>query len=262
MASLDPLYAARYHILRGEPVPDGAPRRAVLELLAAKLGPPPAALVQATSPTAETAAAPPAPLVDDPPQAFLPRWRHVDPRDFPIIGVAMGDGRLPAYLKGVADQLNLPSVKWRPTQICIHHTAAPSLKQRPQGFLPEHMDNLRDYYRAQKWRSGPHWFVDDHAAWAFSPMTSRGVHAKAFNATAIGIEMLGDYDTEDPETRRGGEVLARTADLVARLMRLYGIDEDGIVFHRDDPETDKTCPGKRVSKLYFKALVRSYLSRL
>jgi len=40
---------------------------------------------------------------------------------------------------------------------------APSLAQRPDGFVAEHLANLRYFYEVTKgWPSAPHLFVDDH----------------------------------------------------------------------------------------------------
>lgn len=148
---------------------------------------------------------------------------------------------------------------WQPTHIVIHHCSAPSLAQRPQGFQPEHMRNLKAYYEGKGWHAGPHIFIDEHRAWLFSPLTARGVHAISFNSTSWGLEMLGDYDSEDPWSGRGLAVLTLTARIVAILLRKIHRDETAIHFHRDDPRTAKTCPGTRVNKARFLALVQQAL---
>jgi hypothetical protein len=145
--------------------------------------------------------------------------------------------------------------KWKPTVIVIHHCAEPSLAQRPKGFQPQHMLNLQDFYEGKGWSAGPHLFIDEDQVWTFSPLTARGVHAVSFNANGIGIEMLGDYDTEDPKTGRGQQVLATTARTVKLLMAKFDIPITGIRFHRDDPKTTKTCPGRKITKGYFLDLV-------
>lgn len=241
------LFTARWHVLKGLPVPDGGPRRALLSLLEGTLGP------VGTGPT-ET---PPTEPIGEMPASISVKWLVGAGEKLPIIGHGFGAGRLVAYLNG----LNLKEQKWRPSQICIHHTTPPSLAQRPNGFETQHMLNLRDFFLSKKphpWSAGPHWFVDDRACWAFSPMTAPGVHAKAFNKSAIGIEMLGDYDTEDPTTGRGRQVIDRTLSLVRELQQRFGIGEDGIVFHRDDPETTKTCPGRKIPKDWFLKQLRTH----
>ena len=145
---------------------------------------------------------------------------------------------------------------WRPTAICIHHCAAPSLAQRPLGFLPQHMLNLKAHYESLGWRSGPHLFIDDDQAWTFTPLNERGVHAVSFNSYALGIEMLGNYDTEDPTSGRGAKVIATTAIVVEMLMEKLDIPKSKILFHRDDPKTDKSCPGRKITKEWFLAQIQ------
>ncbi len=159
--------------------------------------------------------------------------------------------QFPAYLAG------LPASAWKPSLIVIHHCAAPSLAQRPWGFQPQHMLNLQDYYEDLGWSSGPHLFTDEDQIWTFSPLTARGTHAKSFNATGIGIEMLGNYDSEDPWNGRGRAVLTTTCRAVRALMAHFKLTPAAIRFHRDDPKTSKSCPGDRISKQQFLDLLNS-----
>ncbi len=69
--------------------------------------------------------------------------------------------------------------------------------------------------------------------------------------------MLGDYDREDPLSGRG---LAcwRTAAAASRvLLDWLGLsaNERTVLFHRDDPKTNKSCPGRRVSKQWVLSLI-------
>ena len=241
---MENLYTARYHVLKGLPVPDGGPRNSLLAELEKILGPAPASLTG--RPVYENHHDPPTVEI---PAAITVDWLVPAGNPFPIVGRAFQNGRLEAYLNGVTHH---GPKDWKPSRICLHHTASPSLKQRPEGLTEQHIRNLRDFYKdEQGWNSGPHWFVDDRQAWAFTPMTMKGVHAVSFNGNAVGIEMLGDYDSEDPTTGRGRLVLDRTLALVRLLMRKYGISRDGILFHRDDPKTSKTCPGRKIGKDWF-----------
>jgi hypothetical protein len=140
---------------------------------------------------------------------------------------------------------------WTPSHIVIHHCAAPSLEQRPSGFITQHMHNLKAFYEGKGWSAGPHLFTDDDQIWTFSPMTARGVHAQSFNSDSIGIEMLGDYDHEDPWSGRGRKVLTTTCRAVKALMERLDLRTDCIRFHRDDPKTNKTCPGSKITKASF-----------
>ena len=151
----------------------------------------------------------------------------------------------------------LPASAWQPSLIVLHHCAAPSLKQRPVGFVAQHMRNLQDYYERKGWSAGPHLFIDEDEIWTFSPLTARGVHAVSFNETGIGIEMLGDYDHEDPWSGRGLQVLTTACRAIKLLMAKYHIPESGIRFHRDDPKTDKSDPGTKITKAKFFKLLHS-----
>lgn len=162
-----------------------------------------------------------------------------------IVGKGYRIDELQSYLDSV--QMG----KWKPELIVVHHTAAPSLAQRPAGFLSQHMLNLQDFYEGKGWSAGPHFFVDEDQVWVFTPMNERGVHAVSFNKNGIGIELLGDYDSEDPWSGRGLEVLGTTRSLIKMLQKKLGLDDSAIRFHRDDPVTNKTCPGKKIGKEQF-----------
>ena len=147
----------------------------------------------------------------------------------------------------------LPPLSWA-KGVTIHHTAFPDLAMRPKGWTIQHMRNLASYYgNEKKWSAGPHLFTDEDQIFGLSPLTARGVHAKSFNAQFIGIEALGNYDIEHPATGRGYQVWNTTAIATALLLRKLGLpaNDSTVKFHRDDPETSKTCPGKRISKIEF-----------
>ena len=145
--------------------------------------------------------------------------------------------------------------------VTVHHTAAPSLKQRPQGWIIQHMRNLEHYYKTVlRWSAAPHLFTDEDQIFGMSSLYKRGVHARSFNRDSIGIECLGNYDVEDPETGRGLKCWHTTAETVATILRKMNlpVNETTVLFHRDDPKTNKTCPGKLVTKQWFISLVNSY----
>lgn len=138
--------------------------------------------------------------------------------------------------------------------VTIHHCAAPSLAQRPSGFTDQHLRNLENFYKNKKrWSAGPHAFTDEDEIHGMSPFTSPGVHAVSFNRTSIGFEMLGHYDHEDPMSGRGLAVCTTTAYAARAMLDWLGlpINEKTVLFHRDDPRTNKTCPGTKVKKDWF-----------
>lgn len=135
--------------------------------------------------------------------------------------------------------------------VCLHHTAFPDLSMRPKGWTVQHMRNLANYYGGELgWSAGPHLFTDEDQIFGLSPLTARGVHAVSFNATHIGIEALGNYDHENTLTGRGGQVWETTVAATAILLHALGVQatDHTVKFHRDDPRTSKTCPGKRIDK--------------
>ena len=169
-----------------------------------------------------------------------------------IVGKDLGIEQFALYVA------KLDLSRWKPELVVVHHCAAPSLAQRPNGFIPQHMQNLKEFYEGKGWSAGPHLFIDDRKQiWLFSPMDKKGVHAVSFNRNSWGIEMLGDYDSEDPTTGRGAEVIKTTAQAVRVMLSKIGKDFSAIRFHREDPKTSKTCPGKKISKDWFIEQVRN-----
>jgi len=151
--------------------------------------------------------------------------------------------------------------EWRPEFIVLHHTAVPSLAQRPQGLTHQHILNLEKYYRDEMgWSAGPHLFVDDRQVWVFTTLTTPGVHAKSFNAHSLGVEMLGNYDVEAFDSGRGLAVQRNAVAAIAILSEVLEIDPDSMMCHRDEPSTSKTCPGNKVNKADFIRAVKDYLA--
>jgi N-acetylmuramoyl-L-alanine amidase CwlA len=161
-----------------------------------------------------------------------------------IVGEAFSAKNFDAYCH------TLQWTAWRPSFIALHNTAAPSLAQRPNGLTKQHIKNLEAFYRdKQKWKAGPHLFVDDHQIWVFTPLTVSGVHSPSWNKTALGIEMLGDFESEAFASGRGRKVRKNAVAAMATLCAILGLDPNGIRLHREDPATTHACPGKNVRKL-------------
>lgn len=140
--------------------------------------------------------------------------------------------------------------------ITFHHTWSPSLADRPDGLTDQHIRNVRDYYRDHLgWSFGPHFFADDHRIMALTPISEHGVHARSFNATHLGIEVLGNYDKESPFEGRGAKCWENATLAASILMAEGGLSSYN--FHRDDPKSDKSCPGTRITK----AMVKEWLDK-
>ena len=139
---------------------------------------------------------------------------------------------------------------WRPSFIVVHNTAIPNLAQRPSGLTLQHIKGLEKFYRdEQKWSAGPHLFIDDKQIWVFTPLNLSGVHSPSWNKTALGIEMLGNYEKEAFDSGRGLLVRKNTVAAMATLSAILGFDPHTMRIHREDPLTTHACPGKNVRKL-------------
>ena len=103
--------------------------------------------------------------------------------------------------------------EWQPEFIVLHHTAVPSLAQRPNGFNNASMSGLERYYRDEMgWSAGPHLFVDDQPAgiWVFTPLTtSRGSMPRASTA-GPSVWRCWETMTWRPSRAAGGTWFGRT----------------------------------------------------
>lgn len=164
---------------------------------------------------------------------------------FKNVGKSWTRTELRSYLSGLARP------GWA-KGITLHNTDEPALdyKAWAKGWNTQLVRNMVDGYKRKVWDSGPHFYPDDHCIWGLTPPTEQGIHAKSFNRTHFGIEALGDFDRESPISGRGAKVWANTFDCAAEIMIWMGWKsaKDRINFHRDDPKTDKTCPGTLVSR--------------
>lgn len=172
----------------------------------------------------------------------------------PIVGKCFDRAdKFLAYLDSVTFNL------WRPRFVTLHHTGAPDLKTwhgwqtRAKPVTDEQwMKNLASYYGNEMWWSaGPHFFVTPKNICVLSPPNVRGVHAASFNSVSWGVECVGDFDRE----RLEGPLETLLVDALAVMHIAAGLQPEpftpgvrGLHFHRDDPKTKKTCPGKNITK--------------
>jgi hypothetical protein len=169
----------------------------------------------------------------------MPAWKPIVDRSFQPDAFA-------AYCQ------SLQFGAWRPSLIVLHNTYIPNLAARPNGFSSNDMQGFVEYYRDQMhWSAGPHLFIDDRQIWAFTPLTTQGVHSPSWNSISWGVEMLGDYDVDQFNSGRGQAV---QHNAIAALGTLFGIlgfqpTNDTFKLHKEDPATThKQCPGKNVVK--------------
>ena len=175
----------------------------------------------------------------------------------PFVGKRMTRKEFADYL----DSFGFSS--FNPTFVTLHHTASPTLAQRPNGFSAQHLQNLLHYYQdTLGWNGAPHVFIDDQGDGiiVFQRMDKRGVHAASFNSKSWGVEMLGYYDTESFDTGRGQIVRDNAMQALAIMCKRLHVKADTIKFHRDDPKTSKTCPGTKVKKSYVVTAVQEIIN--
>jgi len=173
---------------------------------------------------------------------------------FTLRGLSWDEESFRAYVSSL-------DLSWA-TSVTIHHTYFPNLEMRRNGWNQTHLENLHHYYKnVLGWSAGPHLFTDDKKTHGLSSLQSRGVHAVSFNKNSIGIEMLGNYDEEDPKSGRGLEVVTLTSKTVAILLEKMDTmaTEETVKFHRDDPKTFKSCPGNLLEKKWFVSLVKKQM---
>ena len=146
--------------------------------------------------------------------------------------------------------------QWRPSFVALHNTEIPTLAAQPHGLSKDDILALEHYYRyeagkkaGKPWTAGPHLFIDDHQIWVFTPLTVSGVHSPCFNKVALGVEMLGNYDTEAFDSGRGLAVQTNTIAALATLHAVLGLDPATLRLHKEDVcSTHRHCPGRNVSK--------------
>lgn len=166
----------------------------------------------------------------------------------------------------------LESIKfgaWRPRFVVLHHTGAPTLRNWNdwQGRVTDEqwMRNLASYYGNNLgWGSGPQFFFTPKHYCVLSLPDRRGIHAAAFNSVSWGVEAVGNFDVEPFD----GIMKERVIEGLACLHVAMGLTPDfvknqrGLHFHRDDPTTSKTCPGKKVDRDPLIAAVKARMAAM
>src|SRR5690242_8293606 len=149
----------------------------------------------------------------------MPTWKGI-----------VGLGLTPSDFVKYVGSLHLLS--WRPQFIVLHNTASPKLGEWHAIPGDQRMKNLEHYYRDERqWSAGPHLFVADDLIWVFTPLTTAGVHSPSWNSIAWGVEMVGDFDTEDFQDGPGKAVRQNTTSALATLHAFAGLNPDGLRLH-------------------------------
>lgn len=159
------------------------------------------------------------------------------------------DGSARTLQESIAYLATLRWTDWKPEGITLHNTAAPTLKQWAETG-PNHdarIRNLQSYYEGElHWHAGPHWFISRTRINWFSNPLLPGVHSRCWNATRFGIEMVGDFDSEDFNSGDGAQVRDLSLAWVAVLCKRFGFKPSDLTFHRECKLDNHACPGKTV----------------
>ena len=140
---------------------------------------------------------------------------------------------------------------WRPQFVVLHNSGAPTLSQwRSSSISPQQrILDLEHFYRDRKgWSAGPHLVIAADFIWAFTSLTTSGVHSASWNSVAWGVEMVGNYDLEDFSQGPGAAVAANTVFALATLFTTLSLNPQMLKFHKEDPKTTHDCPGRNVDK--------------
>lgn len=159
------------------------------------------------------------------------------------------DGTARTLQESIAYLATLRWTDWHPEGITLHNTAAPTLKQWAETG-PSHdarIRNLESYYEGElHWHAGPHWFISRTRINWFSNPLLPGVHSRCWNATRFGIEMVGDFDSEDFNSGDGAQVRDLALAWTAVLCKRFGFKPLDLTFHRECKLDNHACPGKTV----------------
>jgi N-acetylmuramoyl-L-alanine amidase len=172
----------------------------------------------------------------------------------PIVGRAFTPAEFDAYVH------TLSWSTWRPRFVTVHNTSAPTLAQylawqerKPPLVIERWMQNLVGYYRdTMHWSAGPHLFVAPDKIGVFTPLNLPGVHTPSWNAFALGVETVGEYESEAFADPVKGNLIAALASLHSALgldPADYKLGVRGLHFHKEDKRTThRACPGKHIVK--------------
>jgi|GEM_PF-1683068 len=149
---------------------------------------------------------------------------------------------------------------WKaPATLVLHHTLVPTESSWAGETT---MRGMQRFYAGKGWSSAPHIYTAPDGIWLATPMNRIGVHAGTGNGSvaqgwySIGIEMVGAFDTRLPS----GPVWAHTLAVLSGLARKLGVPIAQLLrFHRDYT-TQKSCPGRAVTKAWVVAQVEAWLA--
>ncbi|MFC7686867.1 peptidoglycan recognition family protein [Ureibacillus sp. GCM10028918] len=118
--------------------------------------------------------------------------------------------------------------------IIVHHTSR------------EHMtaEECHEFHQKERGWSGIgyNYFIEKNGSIIEGRGQHVGAHAYGYNRTSIGICMTGDFDMEVPTNEQWTSFLW----LSNYMLKLYNIQPDQVLGHRELKGVQKSCPGKLI----------------
>ena len=156
-------------------------------------------------------------------------------------------------IEELIDELNQYTFK----QVHIHHTWKPTHRNFNGNNHMAMQQAMKDYHmNSLGWGDiGQHLTLFPDGQWLTGrPFNSTPASIRGWNTDSLAIEMVGNFDTpgtgvynelgyDELEGKQREEILKLTKYFIDR----YG--EESIIFHRDNPDAGKTCPGTSLNKL-------------
>lgn len=172
------------------------------------------------------------------------------------------DGRCMSPVEFVRYVTTLDMPDPLPTRVFLHHTWRPT-PETWQGRST--MYAMKAYYEKQiwedaqgrkheGWNAGPHLFVAQDGIWLFSDLCYDGVGVYGHNYRTRHIEIVGDYDNQQPS----GAILENTIVTLGILHERFGLDIRQLGFHRDF--STKSCPGWAIEKSWIIPLAEAWIA--
>lgn len=115
------------------------------------------------------------------------------------------------------------------TKIVVHHPAHPTWD----------VYEVHNYHKAKGWSGiGYNYFITKGGVQQEGRGKYIGAHCVGKNSYTLGVSFQGDFDKQE----LGDMQLKAGANLIAKLLREYGLQINDVVRHKDLAATD--CPGK------------------
>lgn len=154
------------------------------------------------------------------------------------------------------EKLILLLKKYTYRQLHIHHTWKPTHSSFNGTNHMELQEGMRNFHiNVRGWSDiGQHLTLMPDGLWVTGrPFDIIPASIKGWNSGALAVEMLGNFDIPKTgvENNLGYDKLeGKQKQEILKLMKYFGdrFGYSSIVFHREGPNAEKTCPGTGLNK--------------